>query len=64
MNPQSPDHPPRQERADVLSGGGEAGSLMCSLNWSVTPLGPPETWPQSLRSAAGICLGTNYPMAI
>lgn len=65
MNQQSSDHPPRQERADVfLSGGGEAGSLMRSLDWSATPLGRPESWPQSLRSAAGICLGTNYPIAI
>ncbi len=37
---------------------------MRSLDWSATPLGPPGTWPQSLRSAAGICLGTNYPIAI
>lgn len=37
---------------------------MRSLDWSTTPLGLPDTWPQSLRSAVGICLGTNYPIAI
>lgn len=47
-----------------LSGGGETGSLMRALDWVSTPFGPVETWPQSLRSAVSICLGTNFPIAI
>ncbi len=33
-------------------------------DWSATPLGPPETWPQPLRFALGICLGSEMPTAI
>ena len=40
------------------------GALMRSHNWTTTPLGPPETWPQSLRSAVSICLGSSFPICI
>lgn len=33
-------------------------------DWAATPLGPPETWPQPLRFALGICLGSQMPTAI
>jgi signal transduction histidine kinase/DNA-binding response OmpR family regulator len=39
-----------------LAGGGEMGELMRSHDWASTPLGPPEAWPQSLRSAVSILL--------
>ena len=39
-----------------LAGGGEMGQLIRAYNWSATPLGPVETWPQSLRSAVSILL--------
>lgn len=32
-----------------LTGGGEMGKLIREMNWSKTPLGPIESWPQSLR---------------
>ena len=47
-----------------LAGGGELGELMRRFAWARSPLGPPEAWPQSLRSAASICLGTTFPIAI
>ncbi|RTL61996.1 MAG: hypothetical protein EKK41_26100 [Hyphomicrobiales bacterium] len=47
-----------------LSGGGELGALIRSHPWSDTPLGPPSTWPQSLRSAISICLNSSFPTAI
>ncbi len=40
------------------------GALMRAKRWSETSLGPPEQWPQSLRSALSICLGSNLPMAL
>ncbi len=49
---------------DFLAGGGGMGALMRAHDWSNTPFGPPETWPQSLRSAISICLGTSFPIAI
>lgn len=39
-------------------------SLLYERDWSETSLGPPERWPQSLRSAASICFGAKYPIAI
>ena len=39
-----------------LVGGGELGALIREKDWSTTPLGPAESWPQSLRSAVSILL--------
>src|SRR5262245_19079580 len=39
-----------------LTGGGEMGEGIRRLDWAATPLGPPATWPQSLRSAVSILL--------
>jgi PAS domain S-box-containing protein len=50
--------------ADFLAGGGEMGALMRAYDWSASPLGRPETWPQSLRTAVRILLNTNHPMFI
>ena len=48
----------------VLSGGGEMGALMRAFDWSKSSLGPVSRWPQSLRIAVRILLGTGYPMLI
>ncbi|MCA1599915.1 MAG: hypothetical protein LC769_13065, partial [Chloroflexi bacterium] len=50
--------------AEVLAGGGAMGALMRSLNWAATPLGPVESWPQSLRTSVSICLTSRFPMLI
>jgi PAS domain S-box-containing protein len=50
--------------ADFLAGGGEMGALTRAFNWSASPLGRPESWPQSLRTAVRILLNTNHPMFI
>src|SRR5215475_12567902 len=42
--------------ADWLTGGGEMGKLIREMDWSRTPLGPIETWPQSLRSTVSMLL--------
>jgi PAS domain S-box-containing protein len=39
-------------------------SLVSALDWSATPLGPRDAWPQSLRTAVGICLDSQFPMNI
>jgi PAS domain S-box-containing protein len=49
---------------DFLAGGGEMGALMRAYDWSASPLGKPEAWPQSLRTAVRILLNTNHPMFI
>ena len=47
---------------DFLSGGGEMGKLMRAMDWSKTPLGPVEEWPQSLRTSVSICLNSQFPI--
>lgn len=49
---------------DFLSGGGEMGELVRSMDWSLTPLGPVEEWPQSLRTAVSTCLNSRFPMLV
>jgi hypothetical protein len=48
--------------SEFLAGGGELGALMRAKDWSQTPLGPPESWPQSLRTTVQIMLGSRYAM--
>src|SRR6185503_4003513 len=38
------------------------GAVDAMLDWGATPLGPVETWPQSLRTAASIVFGSTVPM--
>ena len=47
-----------------LAGGGEMGALMRAHDWSSSPLGPPEGWPQSLRTAVRLMLNCGHPMYI
>jgi PAS domain S-box-containing protein len=47
-----------------LGGGGEMGARTRALDWRATALGPLESWPQSLRSAVSICLGSRFPMVV
>jgi hypothetical protein len=47
-----------------LQGGGELGELIRAKDWSATPLGPPEAWPQSLKTTLGILLNSRYPMFV
>src|SRR3982075_2150027 len=56
----------RQEsrRHGWLAGGGEMGKLIASMDWSKTPLGPIESWPQSLRTTVSLCLASNFPIAL
>jgi two-component sensor histidine kinase len=49
---------------DFLAGGGEMGELTRAFDWSNTSLGPPETWPQSLRLTVRIVLNSRHPMFI
>ena len=44
-----------------LEGGGELGALVRAFDWTSTPLGPPATWPQSLKTAVRILLTSRQP---
>ncbi len=45
-----------------LAGGGEMGTLIREYNWASTPLGPINTWPQSLRTMVDVILHSEVPM--
>jgi PAS domain S-box-containing protein len=47
-----------------LAGGGEMGERTRAFDWSKTPLGPSADWPQSLKTAVSICIGSRSPMFI
>ena len=49
---------------DFLPGGGKTGALMRAHDWSESPLGPPDTWPQSLRTVVGLLLQSQFPMFV
>ncbi len=55
---------PQGEVLETLAGGDEMGRLMRGHDWSTTPLGPVAGWPQSLKVALRILLGSRYPMFI
>lgn len=47
-----------------LRGGGAMGALIRAHDWEATPLGAPQHWPQSLRTAVRLMLSTNHPIFI
>lgn len=49
---------------DCLAGGGEMGGRMRSLDWALTPLGPAEDWPQSLKTSVSICLNSSFALLV
>jgi PAS domain S-box-containing protein len=50
------------EAAEFLAGGGEVGRLIRAKRWEETPLGSPESWPQSLKTVVRIVLTSRYQM--
>jgi PAS domain S-box-containing protein len=51
-------------RAGWLTGGGEMGKLIRVMDWSRTPVGAIDSWPQSLKTAVNILLNSRYPMFV
>lgn len=49
---------------EFLTGGGELGQRIREYDWSKTPLGPVNTWPQSLRTCIRIMLTSSQPIWI
>jgi signal transduction histidine kinase len=48
----------------VFAGKGEMAALVRETDWSKTPIGPVESWPQSLRTAVSICLDSRHPIVL
>ncbi len=45
-----------------FKGGGEMGRLIRTKDWAHTPVGLPESWPQSLKTTLSILLNSRFPM--
>ncbi|HEX8606882.1 MAG TPA: histidine kinase dimerization/phospho-acceptor domain-containing protein, partial [Pseudoduganella sp.] len=55
---------PTNDDPGWLTGGGETGALIRSLDWSRTSLGALETWPQCLRTSVTLCLSSTLPILL
>ena len=44
--------------------GSEAQALIARLDWTLSPLGEPGNWPQSLRTAVDIVIHSPMPMLL
>ncbi len=55
---------PTTSTTDWLAGGGTMGQLIREYDWSQTPLGPIERWPQSLKTSVTLILNSRHPMWI
>lgn len=47
---------------DFLGHDGELAHLISGFDWSLTPLGCPQTWPQSLRTTVALILQSPVPI--
>lgn len=56
--------PPEVTFARPAEAANEMMRQVDQLDWALTPLGPVEGWPQSLRVAADVCLRSRFPMAL
>ncbi|HYG28685.1 MAG TPA: response regulator [Allosphingosinicella sp.] len=55
----------REAEAPIgLPGAAAHGSAALAHDWVASPLGAPNAWPQPLKTAAAIALGSNIPMMV
>jgi PAS domain S-box-containing protein len=60
----APPPPSTPARPEPLRGGGEMEVLTRTLDWSHTPVGSMDTWPQSLRTVLSILLTSRHPILV
>src|SRR5215510_5128868 len=49
---------------EIFPGQSEMARRMRALDWSLTALGPVESWPQSLRTSVSTCLDCAFPIVL
>ncbi len=59
-----PASPEPGEDQPFLKGGGPTGALVRAFNWSQTPIGAPQDWPEPLKTLAGVMLAASQPMFV
>jgi PAS domain S-box-containing protein len=60
----APDLAADRNATAFLTGGGAMGRLVRAHDWVATPLGSPDHWPPSLRTAVGMVLNSRFPAAL
>jgi PAS domain S-box-containing protein len=53
-----------EDEFDFLGATGNMAAAIRAKDWGASVFGSPASWPQSLRSALSICLGSGFPIAI
>lgn len=53
---------PPTETGDVFAADSVVGGDLALVDWAATPLGTPDTWPQSLKTAVRILLRSRFSM--
>jgi PAS domain S-box-containing protein len=51
-----------KKKFHFLQDGGEMGALTRAYDWSQSPVGPIEGWPQTLKTTVGTLLHSGFPM--
>src|SRR5579862_1338071 len=57
-------HKKESVQSDWLQAPGNLASRIWEFDWSKTPLGPLQAWPQSLRTAVNLMLNSQHPIWI
>jgi len=57
-----PERRPGGDIGEILRAGGEVGRDLLAVDWSATPVGPPETWSQSLKTIVHVVLTSRFSM--
>ncbi len=53
-----------EAEAGLFASGAELGALMHAHDWSASPLGRPDAWPQALRTLVSVMLSAKQPMFV
>ena len=59
-----PEDSPQRRPAEKGAARGEMARRLREFNWSATPIGPVEFWPESWRNAVQIILDSSFPTAL
>jgi len=49
---------------EVFPGSSETSAILRSIDWTKTPLGAVDGWPQSLRTSISICLNSAFAILV
>ncbi|HTU47099.1 MAG TPA: ATP-binding protein [Bryobacteraceae bacterium] len=54
----------QSELGRLFPGTSEMAGRMRAFDWSTNPLGPPQGWPQNLKTSVRVLLTSNHPMLV